>query len=113
MKFIEVTVYAFDTPNLFLTRKHALQQFQIMLPILSPALLAVALLTFNSAARNVANIAIIVTSDNRPLSILQIDYAREGKLEKATIIGTMVIVLTFGATILARLIARRFGFRAA
>jgi iron(III) transport system permease protein len=86
---------------------------RIMLPILGPALLSVALLTFNSAARNVANIAMIVTSDNRPLSILQIDYVADGQLEKAAIVGTMVVVLTFGAAVLARLVAHRFGFRTA
>jgi iron(III) transport system permease protein len=82
---------------------------RIVLPILAPVLISVALLTFNSAARNIANIVMIVTADNRPLSLLQIDYMADGQYEPAAIVGVIIVLLTLGFALLARLITRRFG----
>jgi iron(III) transport system permease protein len=86
---------------------------RIMLPVLGPALISVALLTFNSAARNISNIAMIVTGDNRPLSMLQIDYMSDGQYESAAIVGVIIVVLTLGVAMGARAVGRRFGFRTA
>jgi iron(III) transport system permease protein len=82
---------------------------RIVLPILGPVLISVALLTFNSAARNIANIVMIVTADNRPLSLLQIDYMADGQYERAAIVGVIIVLLTLGFAFLARLITRRAG----
>jgi iron(III) transport system permease protein len=82
---------------------------RIVLPILGPVLISVALLTFNSAARNIANIVMIVTGDNRPLSLLQIDYMADGQYEPAAIVGVIIVVLTLGFALVARLISRRVG----
>jgi iron(III) transport system permease protein len=86
---------------------------RIVLPVLGPALISVALLTFNSAARNISNIAMIVTGDNRPLSMLQIDYMSDGQYESAAIVGVIIVLLTLGVAMGARAIGRRFGFRTA
>ena len=82
---------------------------RIVLPILGPVLISVALLTFNSAARNIANIVMIVTGDNRPLSLLQIDYMADGQYEPAAIVGVIIVVLTLGFAFVARLISRKVG----
>ena len=82
---------------------------RIVLPILGPVLVSVALLTFNSAARNIANIVMIVTGDNRPLSLLQIDYMADGQYEPAAIVGVIIVVLTLGFAFVARLISRKIG----
>jgi iron(III) transport system permease protein len=82
---------------------------RIVLPILGPVLISVALLTFNSAARNIANIVMIVTGDNRPLSLLQIDYMADGQYEPAAIVGFIIVLLTLGFAFVARLITRRIG----
>jgi iron(III) transport system permease protein len=84
---------------------------KIILPVLGPVLISVALLTFNGAARNIANIVMIVTGDNRPLSLLQIDYMADGQYEPAAIVGFIIVLLTLGVAFLARLITRRFGMR--
>ena len=86
---------------------------RIMLPLLGPVLLTVALLTFNSAARNVAAIAMLVTSTNRPLSMLQVDYMVDGRYEPAAIVGVLIVLLTLSMAFLARLLARRIGIRTA
>ncbi len=82
---------------------------RIVLPILGPVLISVALLTFNSAARNIANIVMIVTGENRPLSLLQIDYMADGQYEPAAIVGLIIVLLTLGFALVARTITRRVG----
>jgi iron(III) transport system permease protein len=82
---------------------------RIVLPILGPVLISVALLTFNSAARNIANIVMIVTGENRPLSLLQIDYMADGQYEPAAIVGFIIVLLTLGFAFAARMITRRVG----
>jgi iron(III) transport system permease protein len=82
---------------------------KIVLPILGPVLVSVALLTFNSAARNIANIIMIATAENRPLSLLQIDYMADGQYEPAAIVGFIIVLLTLCFAFIARLITRRVG----
>jgi iron(III) transport system permease protein len=82
---------------------------RIVLPILGPVLVSVALLTFNSAARNIANIILIVTGDDRPLSLLQIDYMSDGQYEPAAIVGVIIVLLTLGFAFIARMVTRRVG----
>ncbi|NDA46097.1 MAG: ABC transporter permease subunit [Alphaproteobacteria bacterium] len=83
----------------------------IMMPLLGPVLLTVALLTFNSAARNVAGIAMLATASNRPLAMLQVDYMVDGRYEPAAIVGVLIVAMTLGMAFLARIIANRIGIR--
>ena len=83
---------------------------RIVLPLLGPVLIAVALLTFVSAARNVSTIAMLVTAENRPLAMLQVDHIVDGTNEAAAVVGVMIVALTLGVALIARLVARRFGF---
>lgn len=83
---------------------------RIVLPLLGPVLIAVALLTFVSAARNVSTIAMLVTSENRPLAMLQVDHIVDGTFESAAVIGVLIVLMTMCMAVIARLIGRRFGF---
>jgi iron(III) transport system permease protein len=83
---------------------------RIVLPLLAPVLIAVALLTFVSAARNVSTIAMLVTSENRPLAMLQVDHIVDGSFEAAAVIGVLIVLLTMGVAVIARTLGRRFGF---
>jgi iron(III) transport system permease protein len=82
---------------------------RIIVPILAPVLLSVGTLTFISASRNVANIAMLATNENRPLAMLQLDYMVDGRFEVAAVLGVIVVFLTIGVAIIARLLGRRFG----
>jgi iron(III) transport system permease protein len=84
---------------------------RIVLPILGPVLIAIALLTFTTASRNVANIAMLVTSRTRPLAMLQVDYMVDGSYEAAAIVGVIIVLLSLGAAVLARAIGRAAAFR--
>jgi len=85
---------------------------RIVLPILAPVLLTVGVISFISAARNISHLALLVTSANRPLAMLQLDYMVEGRYETASVVGVIVIFMTIGVAILARLFGLRLGVRA-
>ncbi|HEY3919733.1 MAG TPA: iron ABC transporter permease [Stellaceae bacterium] len=83
----------------------------VVLPLLAPVLLSAALYIFNAAARNVATIVMIATGGNRPLALLQIDYMIDGQYEAASIVGVLIVAMTWGVAMVARGLGRRFGFR--
>lgn len=74
----------------------------VVLPILSPVLLLVGAISFVSTARNISHLALLVTSSNRPLAVLQLDYMAEGRYEVASVVGVVVVVMTIGVCLLAR-----------
>ncbi len=80
---------------------------RIVLPLISPTLVVIGVISFIGAARNIAQVALLSNTAIRPLSIMQLDYIAEGKYEVAAVIAT---ILLFVSVILA-LIARRFGYR--
>jgi iron(III) transport system permease protein len=77
----------------------------IVLPILAPTLVVVGTLKFLFAANATSSIILLATSETRPLSLLTLDYVREGLRESAAVTSLIIASLT---TALA-LIARRFG----
>jgi iron(III) transport system permease protein len=80
---------------------------RVLLPVFAPAFVATALLVFVLATRNVSHIAVLVTSETRPLSMLMLDYIQEARHEAAAVVGVITVLITIGAA----LIARRFGLR--
>jgi iron(III) transport system permease protein len=84
---------------------------RIMMPILAPVLISVGTLTFIAASRNVANIAMLVTSQNRPIAMLQLDYMVDGSYEAAAISGVFVVLMSVGVAILARGLGKYFGIK--
>jgi iron(III) transport system permease protein len=85
---------------------------RIVLPLVGPVLIAVALLTFASAARNVAGIAMLVSGDNRPLAMLQADYMIDGAFEPAAVVGVLIVLLALTMSVVARYIGGRVGLTA-
>jgi iron(III) transport system permease protein len=84
---------------------------RISIPVLGPAILTVGILIFAVAARNVANIAMIVTAHNRPLAMLQVEYMVDGVYEPAAVVGVVIVLITSGVDGIAVLISRRAGVR--
>lgn len=85
---------------------------RIVLPLIGPVLIAVALLTFASAARNVAGIAMLVSGENRPLAMLQADYMIDGAFESAAVVGVLIVLLALTMSVVARYIGGRVGLTA-
>lgn len=75
---------------------------RIILRLLAPALLAVGLILFVGAARNIGYIALLSTSSNEPLSILQLNYIAQGKLEVASVIAFIIMLTSLACAFLAR-----------
>jgi len=80
-----------------------------VLPIITPSLLLVGTLSFIAAARNVSTVALISTSRTRPLSLLQLDFLVESRYESAAVVGIIVVALTAGVALVARLLGLRAG----
>jgi iron(III) transport system permease protein len=80
---------------------------RIVLPLLAPTLLVVALIAFIGAARNIAQVALLSNAANRPLSMLQLDYMAQGKFELASVVACLIMFLTIGLA----LVARVFGYK--
>ena len=80
---------------------------RIVLRLMAPTLVAVGMITFVGAARNIGNIALLATSANRPLSILQLDYIAQRKLEAAVVVACIIMFISLAGALLARLYGLR------
>ena len=76
---------------------------------MAPTLLAVGMITFVGAARNIGNFALLTTSANRPLSILQLDYVAQRKFEEAVVVACIIMFVSLAGALLARLLGLRGG----
>jgi len=63
---------------------------RIIVPLAIRAIIVVGLIGFISSARNISHLALLSSSDNRPLALLQLEYMVEGRYEAASVIGAVV-----------------------
>jgi iron(III) transport system permease protein len=82
---------------------------RIILRLMAPTLLAVGMITFVGAARNIGNFALLTTTANRPLSILQLDYVAQRKFEEAVVVACIIMFVSLAGALLARLLGLRGG----
>jgi iron(III) transport system permease protein len=80
---------------------------RIVLPLISPTLVVVAVISFIGAARNISQVALLSNTAIRPLSMMQLDYLAEGKYEVASVIATILLLVSLGLALVARL----FGYK--
>jgi iron(III) transport system permease protein len=80
---------------------------RIVLRLMAPTLMAVAMITFVGAARNIGNIALLATSANRPLSILQLDYIAQRKFEEAVVVACIIMFISLAGALVARCLGLR------
>jgi len=80
----------------------------IVLPIISPTLVVVGVLAFSQAIKTTGHVALLSTSRNQPLSILQLTQMADFNLEAASVVGVFILFGTVGVALLAR----SLGFRA-
>lgn len=82
---------------------------KVILPLVTPVLITVAIIAFISAVRNVAHVAILVTSGTLPLAMFQLNLMVDGRYEAASVVGVIVVLMTTGVAILARAVGLRVG----
>jgi iron(III) transport system permease protein len=80
---------------------------RIVLRLMAPTRRAVGMITFVGAARNIGNFALLATSANRPLSILQLDYIAQRKFEEAVVVACIIMFISLGGALLARMLGLR------
>jgi len=81
----------------------------VTVPLVFRGVLVVGILGFMSASRNVSIVALLSSSSNRPLSMLQLDYLTEGRYEAAAVVGTILVLLTVVVAFLVRVLGFRKG----
>jgi iron(III) transport system permease protein len=82
---------------------------RIMLPLLKPTMLAVGIIVFISAARDIPTVIFLSTHQSRTLSLLMLDYMADANKEKAAVLGVFLVFLIFALLLIGRLL----GFRRA
>ena len=80
---------------------------RIVLRLIAPTLMAVAMITFVGAARNISNFALLSTTANRPLSILQLDYIAQRKFEEAVVVACIIMLISLAGGLVARVLGLR------
>lgn len=81
----------------------------VLLPLIAPTMAVVALQTFAAAASAVSLVALLGSANNKPLSLLQLEYLDTGLFEAASVIGVLIFALSFGAALAARALSLRVG----
>jgi iron(III) transport system permease protein len=84
---------------------------RILLPLLLPCLIVVGLLEFIASARNISTVVLLATGKTRTLALLMLDYTAGAELEKATVVGAMIVLMVIAAAIIARTLGGKFGIR--
>lgn len=79
----------------------------IVLPLLRPTLIAVGIILFISAVREIPTVLLLSTHRLRTVSLLMLDYTTEGEFERAAVVGVSIVFLI----ILILLVSRLLGLR--
>lgn len=80
---------------------------RIVLPLIAPTIAVVGMLAFSNAARATGSVALLSNSYNRPLSVYQLNLMADDNLETASVVGVIILAITFGVGLVAILTAFR------
>jgi iron(III) transport system permease protein len=84
---------------------------RVVLPIMIPVLLLVGVMNFIGATRDVASVALIATAQTKTLALIQLDYMVDGRYETAAVVSLVVVFMSTGVAVVARLFGLRIGIR--
>jgi iron(III) transport system permease protein len=84
---------------------------RILLPLLRPSVLAVGLIVFISAVREIPAVIFLSTYRTRTISLLMLDGIREGNIEKSAVIGVFLVILIFIVALAVHLLGLRLSSR--
>jgi iron(III) transport system permease protein len=85
---------------------------RIILPLAAPALAVIAVMVFAATIRNVSTIILLARGDTRVLSVLQVEFLGSGLFGPASVIGTVIVLMSLAAALIVRVISSRFGVQA-
>ena len=85
---------------------------RIVFPLILPMTVVVGLLVFNSAARDISTVVLLGTGKSRTLSLLMLEWAvGGGAMEKATVVGVIIVLIVAVTSGIARTIEGRITIR--
>lgn len=80
---------------------------RIMLPLLRPTIIAVGIILFISAVRDIPTVVFLSTHNSRTISLLMLDYIAEANMEKAAVLGVFIVFLIFVLLFIALVLGLR------
>jgi iron(III) transport system permease protein len=88
-------------------RWHTLRR--VVMPLLAPTLATVWTIQFVFAAGSAGMLALLTTTANQPLALLQLQSSLSGQRERGAVVGLVVVGLAVGVAVAVRLLASRAG----
>lgn len=82
--------------------------WRVILPLCARSLAVVLVMAFIDASRNIGHLSLLVSSDNQPLSLLQLGYMIEGRSEASSVVGVIIVTITVAAALIVRSLSTRF-----
>jgi iron(III) transport system permease protein len=70
-------------------------------------MIAVGIIVFISAVRDIPTIVFLSTHNSRTISLLMLDYIAEANMEKAAVLGVFIVVLIFVLLFIAQVLGLR------
>lgn len=74
----------------------------VVVPLALRAIAVVAVVAFVAALRSIGNLALLVTSANRPLALLQLEFLSQGRYEPSAVVGVIVVAISVVAALVIR-----------
>ncbi len=84
---------------------------RILLPIIMPTIMVVGIISFVSAARQIATVAMLIVGNNHVLATLQLSFMAGSELEAAAVVGTIIAAISLGLAVLVRFVGGGVGIR--
>jgi len=85
--------------------------FRVVLPLMGQTMVLIGVLKFLFAARSASAVILLATSETRTLALLALDQIAAGYREAASITVILIVALTTGIAIVARIFGLRVGIR--
>jgi iron(III) transport system permease protein len=81
----------------------------IVVPLMFPTMMVVAVMVFAVTVRQVSTVILLTTGPTTPLAVLQLELLYGAELGAAAVVGTLIVLLSTGAAVVARLLGLRIG----
>lgn len=82
---------------------------RVVVPLVAPTVVVVGVLAFVTATRAVSTPVLLSSRDTQTLSVFQLKFIEAGDLEAASVVGVVVLILSTGVALVARLFGLKLG----
>ena len=82
---------------------------KVVVPLVAPTVVVVGVLSFVTATRAVSTPVLLSSRDTQTLAVFQLKFIEAGDLEAASVVGVVVLVLSTGVALIARMCGLRIG----